>query len=40
MIVKLKKKDSDYSDITLGQLYFVIGIEANDYRILNDYRPR
>ena len=37
MIVKLKKKDSDYPDITTGQLYFVIGIEADDYRILNDY---
>ncbi|MBF0376352.1 MAG: hypothetical protein HQK72_02610 [Desulfamplus sp.] len=37
MIVKLKNKNSDYPDITPEQPYFIIGIEANDYRILNDY---
>ena len=36
MIVKLKKKNSNYRDLTLGQLYVVIGIEADDLRILND----
>jgi hypothetical protein len=37
MIVKLKKKSSEYGDLTPGQPYFVIGIEADDYRILNDF---
>lgn len=37
MIVKLKEKDPDYPDLTPDQRYFVIGIEADDYRILNDY---
>lgn len=36
MIVKLKKKKSGYRDLTLGQPYVVIGIEADDFRILND----
>lgn len=36
MIVKLKSKSSDYSDLSENQTYFVIGIEADDYRILND----
>jgi hypothetical protein len=36
MIVKLKKKNSSYRDLTLGQPYVVIGIEADDLRILND----
>jgi len=36
MIVKLRRKSSRYPDLTPGQLYVVIGIEANDYRILND----
>ena len=36
MIVKLKKKNSRYRDLTFGQPYAVIGIEADDYRILND----
>ena len=36
MIVKLKQKNDEYSDLTSGQPYFVIGIEADDYRILND----
>jgi hypothetical protein len=36
MIVKLKSKNPDYSDLSEGQTYFVIGIEADDYRILNE----
>ncbi len=36
MIVKLKKEYPEYPDLTPGQPYFVIGIEADDYRILND----
>ena len=36
MIVKLKKKNSSYRDLTFGQPYVVIGIEADDFRILND----
>ena len=36
MIVKLKEKNLDYLDLTSDQPYFVIGIEADDYRILND----
>ncbi|MEW6185221.1 MAG: hypothetical protein AB1585_05715 [Thermodesulfobacteriota bacterium] len=36
MIVKLKEKISDYPDLTPEQPYCVIGIEADDYRILND----
>ena len=36
MIVKLKQTNDEYSDLTPGQPYFVIGIEADDYRILND----
>ena len=36
MIVKLKKKNTRYRDLTLGQPYVVIGIEADDLRILND----
>ena len=36
MIVKLKKKNSRYRDLTFGQSYVVIGIEADDLRILND----
>jgi hypothetical protein len=36
MIVKLKKKNAGYRDLTLGQPYVVIGIEADDFRILND----
>lgn len=40
MIVKLQKQHSDYPDLTPGQLYVVIGIEADDLRILNDHgRP-
>jgi len=36
MIVKLKRKRVDYPDLSPRQPYFVIGIEADDYRILND----
>jgi hypothetical protein len=36
MIVKLKKKNNRYRDLTFGQSYVVIGIEADDLRILND----
>src|SRR5436190_8384745 len=36
MIVKLKKKNGRYRDLTFGQPYVVIGIEADDMRILND----
>ena len=36
MIVKLKKKSSRYRDLTFGQPYVVIGVEADDLRILND----
>src|SRR2546422_7088456 len=36
MIVKLKKRNPQYRDLTVGQPYLVIGIEADDLRILND----
>ncbi len=36
MIVKLRRRDRRYPDLTAGQPYVVIGIEADDYRILND----
>jgi hypothetical protein len=36
MIVKLKSKDPRYPDLSDEQEYFVLGIEADDYRILND----
>ena len=38
MIVKLKEKNPEYTDLTPDQPYFVVGIEADDYRILNDYK--
>jgi hypothetical protein len=37
MIIKTKEQTPDYPDITFGNQYFVIGIEAGDYRILNDF---
>ncbi len=37
MIVKLKKKSIQYSDLSPRQQYFVIGIEAGDFRIINDH---
>ena len=36
MIVKLLKKQANYPDLTPHQTYAVIGIEADDFRILND----
>jgi len=36
MIVKLKKKSARYRDLTFGQPYVVIGIEADEFRLLND----
>lgn len=36
MIVKLQRKHTRYPDLTPGQQYVVIGIEADDLRILND----
>ena len=36
MIVKLKKRNARYRDLTFGQPYVVIGIEADEFRILND----
>ena len=40
MIVKLRRKHEEYPDLTPGQHYVVIGIEADDFRLLNDHgRP-
>jgi hypothetical protein len=40
MIVKLRRKHKEYPDLTSGQHYVVIGIEADDFRLLNDHgRP-
>ena len=36
MIVKLKKRNLRYRDLTFGQPYVLIGIEADELRILND----
>ncbi len=36
MIVKLRRKNTRYRDLTPGQPYVVIGIEGDDFRILND----
>ncbi len=36
MIVKLRRKSARYPDLTHGMAYVVIGIEADDFRILND----
>ncbi|MGB0385946.1 MAG: hypothetical protein ACPGWR_14090 [Ardenticatenaceae bacterium] len=36
MIVQLRKPNSHYTDLTLHQHYVVIGVEADDLRILND----
>ena len=36
MIVKLKKRNTRYRDLTFGQPYLVIGIEADEFRILNE----
>ena len=37
MIIKLKSMNSNYPDLSVEQSYFVLGIEADDFRILNDY---
>ena len=36
MIVKLRQPFEEYSDLTYGQFYVLIGIEADDFRLLND----
>jgi hypothetical protein len=36
MIVRLKKHSSRYRDLSTRQPYMVIGIEADDLRIIND----
>ena len=36
MTVKLRRSNTRYRDLTLGQPYVVIGIEGDEYRILND----
>src|SRR5579864_3759814 len=36
MTVKLRRRSAWYPDLTPGQPYVVIGIQADDYRILND----
>lgn len=36
MIAKLTAANPDFPDLTAGQTYCVIGIEADDYRVLND----
>ena len=37
MIIQLKQGKAGLPDLKLGQPYFVIGIEADDYHILNDH---
>lgn len=36
MIVKLRRRQPRYRDLSVGRRYVVIGIEADDLRILND----
>jgi len=36
MIVRLQQPDEAYPDLTFGQRYVLIGIEADDFRLLND----
>jgi len=36
MIVKVRRKNPRYPDLAAGQPYVVIGIEADDLRVLND----
>ncbi len=36
MLVELRESDSRHPDLTLGHPYVVLGIEADDLRILND----
>jgi hypothetical protein len=37
MTMKLRRRYSKYPDLTPGQVYPVLGIEADDYRIINDF---
>ena len=40
MIVKLRRRHRRYRDLSADRPYVVIGIEADDFRILNDHgRP-
>jgi len=36
MIVKLRRRNAGYPELTAGHSYGVIGIEAGQFRILND----
>lgn len=36
MIVRMRRKNAKYPDLTAGQQYAVIGIEADDLRLLNN----
>ena len=36
MVVKLKRRNTRYRDLTFGQRYVVIGIEADELRLLNN----
>ena len=36
MTVRQRRKNSRYRDLTTGQPYVVIGVEGDDFRILND----
>ena len=36
MIVRLGQPLKEYPDLTYGQCYILIGIEADDFRLLND----
>jgi hypothetical protein len=36
MVVRLRRRNPAYPELTAGQHYAVIGIEADDLRILND----
>jgi hypothetical protein len=36
MIVRLRRKNKRFQDLTPGQQYPVIGVEADDFRVLND----
>lgn len=36
MIVKLREREEMYPDLAADQPYVVIGVEADDFRVLND----
>ena len=36
MIVTLRREHEEYPDLTPGEHYVVIGVEAGDFRLLND----